>query len=573
MPTDFPGTDSTNAALQADPNGRSTNVTAGDQELTSFALSVAPFPTALSAGTPEPVVSIVHHAYAGAHTELFGGRLFERVIVTPRVKTLGFVLSSTQFPIEVWNTFRDLLQVLETITITGSGGVTLADPFGEPLIYGPFDSFIYQATMPSAGPAQINQDIVFEFLSAIAGTDCEITGSRITMFSVLPDWSAGIAEKISFLTDVMSAYSDNEQRRALRQRARRGMKFSATALDARSAAGMESLLWGWQNQPYGVPWWPDQTPLTDSIGAGSFVVPCKTADRMFAAGGIAVIFADEFTFEALTVDEVFADHITVTSPTQFNWSAGLSTLVMPVFLGRLPDSVKVDRLWSAADTVSCEFAGEASQPAPAPTISPATFKGFDVLEVSPNWNSDLNRTYDRSLAHLDPGAGPITVVDRGGSPVIGQEFPWWLDGHANVTAFRAFLLRRRGRQIPFWIPTWDQDLVLVEDVGSTDTAIRIASEFYTRFFFPNKARRYLAFIPTDGSGNVYAKITGSVDEGDGTELLTLEAATGKNFSKSQTQVSFLTLARLDSDDVEIDWFNSDQAQSTLQLREVPREVP
>jgi hypothetical protein len=571
---DFLLADLTNAGLGAVTLGLSTDVTAVTQGPTIFPLSVEPIAFEGASASPrQPVVSVVHRAIGGAIEELFAGRLFERIIVTPRTKALGFVLSSTQFPIEVWNTFRNVLQVLTSIVINGSGGVTLSDPFGEPLIYGPLDSFIYQATMPASGPAQINQDIVFVFLSGIGGTDTLITGSRITMFSVQPDWSEGLVEKISFLTDVLRSYSDNEQRRAVRQFARRGMRYRATALTARNAAGMESLIWGWQHQPFGVPWWPDQTPLTSTIGAGSFVIPCVTTDRLFAPGGIAVILVDEFNFEALTVDEVFADHITVTSPTQFNWTANPATLVMPVFLARLPDSVKVDRLFSGADSVDCEFAGEASQPAPAPTISPATYKGFDVLEQAPNWEQDLGRTYDRSIAHLDPLSGPITVVDRGGNPVIAQEFPWWLDGHANVTAFRAFLIRRKGRKTPFWIPTWDQDLVLVNDVGPTDTGITIESEFYTRFFFPNKARRYIAFIPTDGSGNVYAKITGSADNGDGTELLTLETATGKLFPRAQTQVSFLTLARLDSDDAEIEWFNSDQAQSTLQLREVPKEVP
>jgi hypothetical protein len=220
-----------------------------------------------------------------------------------------------------------------------------------------------------------------------------------------------------------------------------------------------------------------------------------------------------------------------------------------------------------------EFSGEAQQPAPAPAASLTSFKGFDVLEIGPNWESDLKRTYSRSLVILDPKIGPISSVDKGGTPLVGQEFPWWLQDHAAVTKFRAFLLARFGQLRPFWIPTWDQDLVLHQDVGSADTGILIDSEFYTRFFFPSKARQYIAFIPTDGSGNVYRKITNAVDNGNGTELLTLESPTAKAFSKSQTQISFLTLARLASDDSEIEWVNNDLAQANLQFQEVPREVP
>jgi hypothetical protein len=505
--------------------------------------------------------------------ELFGGQLFERVIVIPRTKALGYVLSATQFPVEVWNTFRNSDQILTAIAIHGTGGVVLTDPFGEPLVFGALDSFVYQATVPSVGTAQIDQDVVFVFASGIAGADVVITGSRITVFSVAPDWSDGIIETISYLTDVLIAYSDNEQRRALRQIPRRGLKYRASALSARNSAGMESLVWGWQHQPFGVPWWQDQTPMTDDTPAGSFSIPCVTTDRQFAIGGIAVIWIDEFTFEALTIGSVSPTGIGVTSPTQFSWKAGLATLVMPIFLARLKSQVQVDRLWSAADTMELEFSGEAQQPAPAPSHTFTQYKGFDVLELGPNWASDLKRTYTRSTVILDPKIGPISSVDKGGTAIVGQEFPWWLEDHAAATLFRAFLIARFGQLRPFWVPTWDQDLILVRDVGSSDTGITIASEFYSQFFFPTKARRYLAFIPTDGSGNVYREVTNAADNGDGTELLTLDSPTGKAFSSTQTQISFLTLAKLASDDSEIEWHNSDLAQANIQFQEVPREVP
>jgi hypothetical protein len=569
----FSGKDYTNAPIGVLTNGISSDVASGSQQLTTWAISVRPVPAALSGGVGHPVVSIVHHSLAGFYQELFGSQLFERIIILPRIEALGFVLSSTQFPVEVWNTFRMSEKILTAIVITGAGGVTLTDPYGEPLVYGALDSYIYQATMPSAGPAQINQDILFQFSPSIPGTDLLITGSRVTLFSVAPDWASGIKEKISYLTDVMRSYSDREQRRALRQIPRRGLHYRASAFTARNSAGMESLVWGWQHQPYGVPWWQDATPLTADIAAGSFSIPCDTTDRQFAAGGIATIWKDEYTFEALTVDAVFSDHITITSPTQLNWSAGAASLVMPVFLARLKNQVQVDRLWSAGDSMDLDFAGEASQPAPAPTVTLPQFKGFDVLEIMPNWISGLTRVYNRSVAILDPQVGKISAIDKGGAAIVAQSFPWWIQDHAAATNLRAFLIARFGQLRPFWSPTWDQDLVLHNDLGATDSGITIDSVFYTRFFFPSVARRFLAFIPTDGSGNVYRKITGSTDNGDGTETLVLESPTGKVFSKDQTQVSFLTLNRLASDDVEMLWSTSDFAQSALQFQEVPHEVP
>jgi len=115
--------------------------------------------------------------------------------------------------------------------------------------------------------------------------------------------------------------------------------------------------------------------------------------------------------------------------------------------------------------------------------------------------------------------------------------------------------------------------VLFQDVLATDSGIRIKSEFYTRFFFPTAARRFIAFIPIDGSGNVYGKVTAAADNGDGTENLSLEAQPGKNFPAKGTMISFLTLARLESDRVAIKWNSSEHAESILALQEVPRELP
>lgn len=556
-----------------DPANQSTSVIGGLFAAT-LVLSLGTFPIAALEGVGKPAISVEHRALTGERVETFGGQLFEKVIVIPRTKTLGFVLTATQFGIEVWNTFRDADQTLESITISGVGGLTIIDPYGEPLIYGALGSFVYQATVPSAGSAQIDQDIVFAFLSGIGGADVAVTGSRITFFSVAPDWGEGMEESFEYLTDVLSAYSDNEQRRGLRQFPRRAMRYRALTLNARDAAGMESLIWGWQNQPYGVPWWPDAQPLLSDVAQGSFVIPVDTADRQFAVGGLLAIWVDEYTFEALQISVVAAHSVTCSSPTQFAWKAGPGTRVMPVFLCRLPASVEVSRHSSEIDQMDLTFIGEAEQPAPAPTVSPAQFKGFDVLEIPPNWDqAPLKRSYKRSMVTIDPKVGPIQVIDKGGTALVGQEFPWWLDTHPNVTTFRAFMLRRAGRLVPFWIPTWDQDLVLFQDVLATDSGIRIKSEFYTRFFFPTPARRFIAFIPIDGSGNVYGKITASADNGDGTENLSLEALPGKNFPKATTMVSFLTLARLASDRVAIRWDSSEHAESLVELQELPRELP
>jgi hypothetical protein len=525
------------------------------------------------ANTGPGVVHPVTGSIPGIYEELAGGQIFERILVNPRTANVGFVITDTQFAVEAWNTFRNIGKILSAIDVLGPGDIVVQNPFALPTFYGAQHSRVYQVLVSHTGGPQIDADIEFIWQSGEQGADTVVIGSRIVLFSAPIDWDYGVKEKIEYLTDVLPAYSDAEQRRALRQQPRRGLSFRAKGLTAREAAAVETQIFGWQQQPFGVLWWPDVSPLLADAAAGATAIQVNTTDFQFAANGIAALWKDEFTFEAVQVTAVGPTSLTLASPTQNAWKAGPTTLVMPVFLCRLPDDIDVTRLFSGADQIDLDFAGEAGQNAPAPAISLTQYKGFDVLELPAQWPDDLKRKYSRSLIHIDPQVGPITVIDKGGTPITSQPFPWLMLNHSQVTSLRAFFLARFGKLKPFWIPTWDQDLVLAQDVALSDTGMKIQSEFYSRFMFPANARHYVALIPMDGSANMYRKIATSTDNGDGTETLVFDAISTKAFPAKTTMVSFLIFARLDADSVEIDWLNNDLAQTVIEMRELPRELP
>lgn len=558
--------------LRASPKNLTDSFANGADESMRFPLSVTRAAVFGSSAGAFSVAAVHTTGIAGAFQLMFGFNLFERIIVIPRKKTLGFVLSATQFPVEVWNTFHDTAESLTAITITGSGGITITNPYTLPKVIGPKDSIIFQALIPSSGGANISETVVFAF-AGISGTDLTVTGARILVFSVPADWGERVEETISYLTDVLKMYDDTEQRRGLRSIPRRGLKFRALTLEARDAAGLEALLWGWQHQPYGVPFWQDAQPLEANISIGDVTIQVNTIDRLFAAGGIAVIWKDEFTFEALTILSITADSITFTAPTQFAWKAGYGVKIVPVFLGRLSNAIELTRLTCFADQVDVEFQGEALQVAASPAASLVQFKGFDVLEIPPNWANDLKRNYARSTIPMDPKTGPITVDDKGGTAIVSHELPWWIDSHAKVTALRAFLLGRYGQLVPFWSPTWDQDLVMAGDALAGSGGINIKAVNYTRFFFPDRARRLLALIPVGSGAKRYVEVTGASDNGDGTESLTLSAPLGADVIAAATMVSFLTFCRLGSDEMKIVWHSTEFAEAVVPIREIPREVP
>lgn len=199
-----------------------------------------------------------------------------------------------------------------------------------------------------------------------------------------------------------------------------------------------------------------------------------------------------------------------------------------------------------------------------------TYLGYDVLDAPPNTREDQNDGMSRSVAMLDPGIGKRWAEARDSDPSMQHPYLWTCLSHAEIAALKAWLLRRKGRAVPFWAPTWRRDLILHADVGSTDTGIVIESMSYTELLFPAHARRHLAFW-TSSRTLVYRSVISSVNNG-ATETLTLNTSLGVSFPK-EGLISFLVLARLAADEVEIGYHTDSIAEASIPYIETPQEAP
>jgi hypothetical protein len=391
------------------------------------------------------------------------------------------------------------------------------------------------------------------------------------LFPIAPDWTREIKETTSYLTDVLVGYSDAEQRRGLRSNPRRSLDFTCTTMTALEASLLETTIFGSMQNPLALPWWPDAIRLSGDLPSGSTSIAIDTTTRLFASGGLAVLWRSAFENELVQVTGVAANLLSLGSGTANSWTKG-NTFVVPAFLVRLGTSVELPRYSSGGIDAQVTFVGEAGQTAPAFSWTPTQYRGIDVLEVSPNWTSDEKTTLARSLIVLDAKTGDVTVETKSASPIASTPFAWFLADRNAITTLRAFFDRRKGRLAPFFVPSWHQDLILANDVLATDSSITIKGTNYSSILFPFNSRRDLAFLAVTGA-KTYARVTGSVQNGDGTETLSLGAPIGTAFSKTRTQVSFLELVRLGSDDLSILWSSSTLASASLSLIEVPREVP
>lgn len=202
-----------------------------------------------------------------------------------------------------------------------------------------------------------------------------------------------------------------------------------------------------------------------------------------------------------------------------------------------------------------------------------TYKGYAVLDVeSPN-NVGRSAMYDRAATTLNAGTGKRTVDDRGIQPRVTFPFSWMFTTRTELAALRSWVDARKGRQTPFWVPTYRPDLVISTATVAAVAGVTIKSCSYTRQMYPHLCRRYLAFMPRSGAAWTIRQVTSAVDNGNGTEGLTLDSAIGSIFSDSNTMVSYLLLCRLADDSVDIEYFSAISGEANMRFTEVRREVP
>lgn len=201
-----------------------------------------------------------------------------------------------------------------------------------------------------------------------------------------------------------------------------------------------------------------------------------------------------------------------------------------------------------------------------------TYRGFDVLEINPNRNGTGKVDYNRLAQLADNKTGKRTYDDRAGVSIPTHSFSWFASSKAEIAALKVWIAARKGQAVPFWIPTYSRDLILASDIQANDSAIVVQDTSYVRFMFPYISRQHIALIKTDGTF-LTRQVTTAINNGDGTETLTLNSNIPYQMLAANTLVSYLVLCRLADDDAPIHWHNLSHAEANFSFVEIPKETP
>jgi len=509
-----------------------------------------------------PVTELV---YEGDLVPAFGEDFFDRVHYSWLSQDLGNVISLQTVTLSVWNAFRRSENFI-AFTPTNDEGITVSGVPALPSSIPALRELTLTFEVDTQGPPTIDASYAFDWQTVDATVS--ITGSRITAWSFAPDWTNGIVERLQWQTDVLQSFDMREQRRALRIAPRKTFEFDAFFSGAERRYA-EASIWGWGARVWALPIWPDGQELAASLPAGSTVISIDTTTRDFQAGGLAMILGDAFNFETLEIESVASDSITLPRPTARTWPAG--TRVYPAREARLDASVSLPR-WTG-DAAGSRLTFRLVEPVDnAASGGATTYRGYAVLTREPNWIAEPSVELQRKLAEIDNLTGVRYFDDESGLPSPVQRMHWTLSSRSEIESVRQLLYALRGRQGAVWVPTWTNDLAVVATIDMSATAIDVDYCAYTKQYAVATGRRDIRIALASGAV-LYRRITAASELSAATERLTIDTALGVTVQPSDiVTVSFISLMRLEADDIDIAYWTGSIAEVAPVMRGFQHDV-
>lgn len=378
--------------------------------------------------------------------------------------------------------------------------------------------------------------------------------SYLPVFSFRENRKEPMAERLSFLTDVLRGARGAEQRRSLRPTPRRIVEADFLL------TGRERTFWDlFFNRLSGgemtIPiYWDAVTLRTALSPGGGLRINFSTVDRewKYAESHLAMLAGKTaLDYEVVQIVSVDNNGITLTEPVKRPWPKGSKLYLLR--RGVIEDVGEPAHKSAGVATVSAQLRFTVENPW-VPAADPSqVYGGLPVFLDEPNWVDDLTVEYARGIADMDPATGLPYRVDTMGRAMLGQAHRWFLTGRTRLARFRDLIYRHRGRAGSFWLPTFKADFNLVAPVAASATQLVVENVGYAYTGGPTSGGREHIAIKFANGTTIFRRIV-SVMPGltSDTERLGLDLPVGQDLSLGQVRrISFMDAARFDTDEFEI----------------------
>jgi hypothetical protein len=388
---------------------------------------------------------------------------FEKTHLLPKVvQELGTVASAQTFPVELHNADRENSITVTAIIDNLGSDISIATVPATPFDIAPQASLCATVTVERSGTLLI--DASYSFVTTAGTYTFYITGTRIVLLPIRPQ--APMREHLLFDTTIMEATDGTEQRVANRKVPRSMYEFTINSDRKR----MEMLLFDRQNKLLATPAWHEPSFISSAVTAADMTVNVdNTAYGNFYVGGYAIIFKDEYNYDALEIASMTPTSLTFTSEISADYP--VNTQVMPLMLAYVQATVVAQKNLNNVQTFNLELTVDGIDNDIASAAGFSTRNSKPFLD-GPNMvdSGTLQETLVQNRLVLDHRTGLFDYFSQWKQNKRSSVKGFKTNTRQELWEFRQFLHYLRGKQVSFYIPTFTKDLVPNQALISANTA-------------------------------------------------------------------------------------------------------
>ena len=503
-------------------------------------------------------VSLTPEAKSGTVSPCYLDDYYYRIHVVPNYIDLGQMLSDETHDITIWNAYF-VPQTMTSVTEVSTDGIDLSEPVTIPYEFAPLEEVTYEASVTMNGPSTIGATVYFNFSALFADSTlyCMIVGSRVMIWLWMP--REEFTEEMCWNTNVIQT-RNGEQRIAYLDAPRQTYNFSFS-LPSDRYSDVKSSVDKWAHGVWGLPIWKEHSTVSATAGASAIDFDTSCAD--YQEGGWAMLWESPDKATALLITTVRVDGIDIDPVLGDTYE---NAWIMPMQRAILPEGMEFTRTpgQDAAATASflCNDTVDLSDTSPYPQ-----YRGYDVVTNGHYAIDDLSERIIRPTTQIDNGQGPITVLETQDYTQFARTLGLWTETKEDLWALRQWLHARRGRQKPFWLPTYNQDFTLAATITALTTDIEITGGRALSVYgtFPCDFMMEL----TDGSV-YYRRIVTATTAPGGNTTMSIDSAIGREVTRHQVVLwCFMDLVRFNSDAITLRHRNPYFVDASVPLMRVP----
>ena len=476
---------------------------------------------------------------------------FEKWHVFPGELALGNVLTTQIRTLELFNSFRRETRSWDAFVNNAGAGVAATNLPSLPRLMPALDNFIVDIQVTTAGPPSISGTLDFDIdLTPPDIISIAVTGNRITLFAYRPQ--SPITETLQFKTDIIELNDGSEQRINVRENPRQIFKFTIRTDDDRTRDSINAVLFDWQSRVFGIPVWHEAKELGAPLAINDTTVIVDTAFADFRAGGLVMIYDNNFRTETLEILTVNPNDIELQVGIQKAFDA-VQTIVLPVRTALTRPQLSQARFAIGPTDFSLEFTTLDNVDL-ADASAFATYQGVGQTVAKPfidRLNFIKGRTVAegirRKVTRLDPLTGPPLQISSWSKGKPSLNYGFEAKSFAETWEFRQLLHFLRGSQLAFYVGTGRDDIKAIADIADTSTQIDFQAFGFTQFVQEVTPRSDLQVIRLDGTTSQH-EITGSSEVSDTVERITISPGITPALPLVDIdRIEFLTLSRISND--------------------------